>query len=119
MNYIINSLYDIIKSNLHCKVKKYWIDDFDGDFLNVNLLLPINSGGNRGENGNFGLTLLQTDIHEYPALLIFVKICGYLAIFTIYFIDSLIYLISFKDGGIVHTSDGNESALLFLIITRK
>ena len=101
--------------------KQYCIDDFDGDLLIVSLLLlnPKKTAGNRGEVGNFGLTLLQTDIHEYPALLIFVKICGYLAIFTIYFIDSLIYLISFKDGGIVHTSDGNESALLFLIITRK
>ena len=118
MNYIINSLYDIIKSNLYGAVETIQ-NDFDGDSLIANLLLPINSAGNRGEVGNFGLTLLQTDIHEYPALLIFVKICGYLAIFTIYFIDSLIYLISFKDGGIVHTSDGNESALLFLIITRK
>ena len=81
--------------------------------------LPIVGPRNRGKVGNFGLTLSQTDLHEYPALLIFVKICGYLAIFTIYFIDSLIYLISFKDGGIVHTSDGNESALLFLILTRK
>ena len=81
--------------------------------------LPIVGPRNRGKVGDFGLALLQTDLHEYPALLIFVKICGYLAIFTIYFIDSLIYLISFKDGGIVHTSDGNESALLFLILTRK